>query len=241
MAYIGRDPQYGAFEKQALTADSSTTTFTLNYTVGSSSSILVSVAGVHQEPEVAYNLAAGGTQITFTAAPTTGDTVFVIFLGIAYDAGELLSSGTITNKTATTESAAADLFLTYDDSASGLRKITNTNLTKTLDITGQTELAELRADDDVLLIYDTSASVIKKIQASNIAATLSYVTRNYTGNGSTTTFTVTSGTSVDDVLVMENGIVQKPTTDYTISGTTLTFQGGAPDDGVAIQIRELPR
>jgi hypothetical protein len=41
-------------------------------------------------------------------------------------------------------------------------------------------------------------------------------------------------------LFTENGIVQKPTTDYTISGTTLTFQGGAPDDGVAIQIRELP-
>ena len=56
MAYIGRQPSYGAFEKQSLTADSSTTTFTLNYTVGSSSSILVSVAGVVQEPETGYNL-----------------------------------------------------------------------------------------------------------------------------------------------------------------------------------------
>ena len=55
MAYLGREPQYGAFEKQAITADGSTTTFSLDYTVGSSSSILVSVAGVHQEPEVAYN------------------------------------------------------------------------------------------------------------------------------------------------------------------------------------------
>jgi len=241
MAYIGRQPAYGAFEKQSLTADGSTTTFSLNYTVGSSSSILVSVAGVHQEPEVAYNLSGGGTSIVFTAAPESGDTVFVVFLGIAYDTGELFSSGSITSQTATTESASGDLFLTYDDSASALRKITNTNLTKTLDISGQTELSALRADDDLLLIFDTSASTIKKIQASNIAATLSYVTRNYTGNGSTSTFTVTSGTSVDDVLVTENGVLQVPTTDYTISGTTLTFQGGAPDDGVAIQIRELPR
>ena len=183
MAYIGRDPQYGAFEKQALTADSSTTTFSLDYTVGSSSSILVSVAGVHQEPEVAYNLSGGGTSIVFTAAPADGDTVFVVFLGISYDTGELFSSGSITSQTATTSVA----------------------------------------DDDLLLIYDTSASAIKKIQASNIAATLSYVTRNYTGNGSTTTFTVTSGTSVDDVLVMENGIVQKPTTDYTVNGAQITF------------------
>jgi hypothetical protein len=241
MAYIGRQPANGAFEKQSLTADGSTTTYSLNYTVGSSSSILVSVAGVHQEPEVAYNLSGGGTSIVFTAAPESGDTVFVVFLGIAYDTGELFSSGSITSQTATTESASGDLFLTYDDSASALRKITNTNLTKTLDISGQTELSALRADDDLLLIFDTSASTIKKIQASNIAATLSYVTRNYTGNGSTSTFTVTSGTSVDDVLVTENGVLQVPTTDYTISGTTLTFQGGAPDDGVAIQIRELPR
>ena len=235
MAYIGREPAYGSFEKQTLTADSSTTTFSLNYTVGSSSSILVSVAGVHQEPEVAYNLAAGGTQIVFTAAPTTGDTVFVIFLGIAYDAGELLSSGTITNKTAlTTGVEGADTFLVYDDSAAGLRKLTLANL-----VVGSTELAEQAATNDVLLIYDTSASAIKKIQQSNLSPTLSYTTRNATGDGVTTDFTVTSGVTVDDVLVFENGICQKPTTDYTISGTTLTFST-APANGVAIQIRELP-
>ena len=35
MAYIGREPAYGAFSKQTITADSSTTTFTLNFVVGS--------------------------------------------------------------------------------------------------------------------------------------------------------------------------------------------------------------
>jgi len=198
MAYIGRDPQYGAFEKQALTADGSTTTFTLDYTVGSSSSLLVSVAGVHQEPEIAYNLATNGTQITFTAAPASGDTVFVIFLGVALEV-------------ATVGSAV---------------------------ITARTELAERAADGDFFLVYDTSATALKKIQTSNIVK--ASVTRNATGDGSTTTFTVTDGATVDSVLVMENGVVQKPTTDYTISGTTLTFQGGAPASGVAIEIRELP-
>ena len=199
MAYIGRDPQYGAFEKQALTADGSTTTFTLDYTVGSSSSILVSVAGVHQEPEVAYNLATNGTQITFTAAPASGDTVFVIFLGVALEVATV---------------------------GSGI-------------ITSRTELAEQAADDDLLLVYDTSTTSLKKIQKSNIATTLSYNTRTGTGDGSTTTFTVTSGATVDDVIVTENGVVQAPTSDYTISGTTLTF-GTAPASGVAIVIRELP-
>ena len=199
MAYIGRDPQYGAFEKQALTADGSTTTFTLDYTVGSSSSLLVSVAGVHQEPEVAYNLATNGTQITFTAAPASGDTVFVIFLGVALDIATV-GSGVITSRT---------------------------------------ELAEQAADDDLLLLFDTSASALKKIQKSNIATTLSYNTRTATGDGSTTAFTVTSGATVDDVIVTENGVVQAPTSDYGISGTTLTFTT-APASGVAIVIRELP-
>ena len=71
MAYIGRNPAYGSFEKQALTPNSSTTSFALTYVVGSSSSILVSIAGVVQEPEVAYNISGGGANIVFTAAPTT--------------------------------------------------------------------------------------------------------------------------------------------------------------------------
>ena len=198
MSYIGRDPQYGAFEKQPLTADGSTVTFTLDYTVGSASSLLVSVAGVHQEPETAYNLSSNGTAITFTAAPASGDTVFVIFLGAALDI-------------ATVGSAV---------------------------ITARTELAERAATGDFFLVFDTSATALKKIQTSNIVK--ASVTRNYTGDGSDTTFTVTSGATVDNVLVFENGVCQKPTTDYQISGTTLTFQGGAPASGVAIQIRELP-
>ena len=199
MAYLGREPQYGAFEKQAITADGSTTTFSLDYTVGSSSSILVSVAGVHQEPEVAYNIGSGGTQIIFTAAPAASDTVFVVFLGVALEVATLGTGA----------------------------------------ITGLTELAEQAANDDLLLVYDTSAGSLKKIQKSNIATTLSYTTRTGTGDGSTTAFTVTSGVTVDDVLVTENGVLQAPTTDYTISGTTLTF-GTAPASGVNIVIRELP-
>ena len=50
MSYIGRSPAYGSFEKQSLTADGSTTTFDLNYVVGSTASLVVSVAGVLQEP-----------------------------------------------------------------------------------------------------------------------------------------------------------------------------------------------
>ena len=49
MAYLGREPNNGFYEKQTLSCDGSTTTFTLNFAVGSTSSILVQIDGVLQE------------------------------------------------------------------------------------------------------------------------------------------------------------------------------------------------
>ena len=106
-------------------------------------------------------------------------------------------------------------------------------------ITGQTELAEQAANDDVLLIYDTSTSQVKKIQKSNIATTLTYSAGTATGDGSTVAFTINSGRAVADVLVIVNGVTLVPTTDYTISSTTLTFST-APVSGAEIQFRYLP-
>jgi len=203
MAYIGRQPSYGAFERQSITADSSTVSFTLDYTIGSSSSVLVSVAGVIQEPEIGYTLTGGGTSILFSAAPTSGDTVFIVFLGLARDVAQFLSSGIITAQTA--EGTVAN--------------------------------------DDLILISDTSDSgALKKMTKANFAPAISltYVNRTGTGDGSTRAFTVTSGCAVADVLVFINGVAQAATSDYTISGTTLTF-AVAPIAADAIIIRELPR
>ena len=100
-------------------------------------------------------------------------------------------------------------------------------------------MAENAADGDFFLVYDADATEIKKIQKQYISPNLTYNTRTGTGDGSTQAFTVTNGATVDDVLVTENGVLQAPTTDYTISGTTLTFTT-APANGVNIVIRELP-
>jgi len=197
MAYLGREPAYGAFERQSITPDGSTTTFTLTYTVASTSSILVSVAGVLQEPNEAYTLANGGTQITFTEAIATGETVFLIYLGIAYE-GAIVGQASFTSFN---------------------------------------ELNARAATDDRFLVYDLSAQEVKYIQTSNIVA--STVQRDYTGDGSDTTFTVTSGVTADNILVIVEGLVMLPATDYSVSGTTLTFTT-APSVGDKIDIRELP-
>tara|TARA_Y100000389_G_scaffold31132_1_gene26366 strand:- start:1610 stop:2371 length:762 start_codon:yes stop_codon:yes gene_type:complete len=67
---------------------------------------------------------------------------------------------------------------------------------------------------------------------------LTCITRAYTGDGSTVAFTVTSGMTVNNVLVFLNGVFQRPTTDYAVSGTTLTF-GTAPVSADNILIKEL--
>ena len=234
MAYIGRGPVTGSFEKQDLTADGSTTTFTLNYTVGSSSAILVSVSGVLQEPETAYNIASGGTTIVFSAAPETGEDIFVIFLGIAFDSTSLLATGAITGQSALTSGLqAADTLLVFDNPASSLKKLTLGNL-----LSAATELSEVAADDDLILLFDTSASEIKKIQKSNIATAIS-VNANLTGDGSTTAFTLgTSGRTQNNILVTVNGVVFHPSDDYTLSGTTLTFTV-APAPSAEIRVRYI--
>jgi len=240
MAYIARTPAYGAFEKQTLTADSSTTTFALNFTVGSSSSVLVSVAGVIQEPEVGYSLSGGGTNIVFSTAPTSGDSVFVVFLGLARDVDNIANTGTITNKTELAEQRADDdLFLVYDSSEGVLKKIQASNVASDLDINSTTALAEEPASGDKFIIYDATAGANRAVEYQYINPSLTYTNGTFTGDGSTQAFTIDSGRAVDDVMVSQNGFLLVPTDDYTISGTTLTFTT-APVSGAEISVRYLP-
>ena len=213
MAYIGKRPTdtfRSIAAKDTFTGDGSTLTFDITNAAASANDLMVFVDNVRQEP---------GSGKSYTLAADGDGLLKRVTFDAAPDADAEIY---VINPHLSPEAVA---------SAQNLENRAFSN---------QTELAEVAADDDVLLILDTSANTVKKIQKSNIATTLSYVTSNATGDGSTTTFTVTSGTAVDNVLVMENGIVQKPTSDYTISGTTLTFTT-APASAVAIQIRELPR
>jgi hypothetical protein len=86
-SYIGNTPQYGVFRKlDAFTFNGSTTTFTLtsgsaNVIAGDPTQLFISLNGVIQEPGVAFTLANGGTQITFSSAPTNGMAFFGVLLG----------------------------------------------------------------------------------------------------------------------------------------------------------------
>ena len=161
MAYIGREPIYGKFERQSLTADGSTTTFTLNYSIGSTASILVNVAGVVQEPGVAYTLGNGGTQIVFSAAPAATDNVYLVFLGVTADVA-VIDSGSITNQTELGSTDNGDLLLVYDTSAGDLKKIQTQNLVspsnKVLDSDSDTQIQVEESSDEDIIRVDTGGT-----------------------------------------------------------------------------------
>ena len=100
---------------------------------------------------------------------------------------------------------------------------------------------EVAVDTSAKKFYINDSGTIKELgggTSGDSSSPLSGDVRAYTGDGSDTTFTVSSGATVSNVLVFVNGVFQRPTTDYTVSGTTLTF-GTAPVNNDVITIKEL--
>ena len=62
-----------------------------------------------------------------------------------------------------------------------------------------------------------------------------FTTDAFTGDGSATTFTLSKAPfSEDGLIVVINNVIQRPTTNFTVSGTTLTIVGTAVADGDVI-------
>ena len=80
MAYIGQSIKNGTFTDLGFTGtfNSSTTDFNLGTQVGSAAQLLVSKNGVIQRPGTDFTLASGGSQISFTTAPASGDSIFIV-------------------------------------------------------------------------------------------------------------------------------------------------------------------
>jgi hypothetical protein len=81
MAYIGQGIKQGTFkvlDTSGNTYNGSNTTFSLGTQVGSAAQLIVSHDGVIQLPGTDYTLASGGASITFSTAPASGASIFII-------------------------------------------------------------------------------------------------------------------------------------------------------------------
>ena len=238
MAYLGARPTTNfrvAPTKDTFTGDGSTTTFDLANVVpaGGENALQVFVENVRQEPGSgkAYTLGNDGSgdlkRITFSSAPVASAEIYVI---------TTFSNEAFKN----TDLNGVELALDADG-----------DTTITADTDDQIDIKIGGADDfkfsanafNVLsgstLTIDSGATITNSGTASGFVVAGSYTHSKATGDGSTTAFTITSGRAVNDTLVFVNGICLVPTDDYTISGTTLTFQT-APVSSAEITFRFLP-
>ena len=237
MAYIGSEPNTifrVAPVKDTFTGDGSTTTFDLANLVpaGGENALQVFIDNVRQEPGSgkAYTLGNDGSgdlkRITFSAAPANSSAIYVL---TNFDNEAFIN----------TDINGQELFLDADGDTSF-----------TADTDDQIDIKIAGADDfkfsanafNVLsgstLTIDSGATITNSGTANGFG-TFGYSHSKATGDGSTTAFTITSGRAVNDTLVFVNGICLVPTDDYTISGTTLTFQT-APVSSAEITFRFLP-
>ena len=78
------------------------------------------------------------------------------------------------------------------------------------------------------------------VGADQLAANLkTFTTDVHTGDGSTTAFTLSeTPANASSIMVFVDGILQKATTNYSLSGTTLTFTT-APDASAEIETKHL--
>ena len=211
MAYIGKEPVNGFHKKQSLTTDGSTVTFSLDFTVASEESIIVVVGGVIQEPRSAYNLASGGTQITFTAAPASTDTAYIIFLGQAIvqnllNAGGaefILDADDDTSLTADTDDQIDIKIAGADDFQFTANKFST--LSGSNQEFADNSVAKFGASQDMTIFHDGTDSLItNKTGAMKIATETSGIA-------------VTIGHTTSETTVADNLTV---TGNLTVGGTT---------------------
>ena len=93
MSYIGAQPTTASFPFDQFSGNGSTTAFTLTYAPASTTSIIVAVSGVVQNPNT-YSCI--GTTLTFTGAPPTGtNNISVLYLGLPVQIGTPIPGSTL--------------------------------------------------------------------------------------------------------------------------------------------------
>jgi hypothetical protein len=107
------------------------------------------------------------------------------------------------------------------------------------EIANENSSINLFTDVDLVTAAPTGKQTLSWVSASGkfIPATLGATTL-LTGDGSTVAFTITNLYNVNNILVFQNGLCLRPTTDYTVSGTTLTFLS-PPSLAAVIMVRYL--
>ena len=206
--------------------------------------IILSINGVIQKPNSGTGtptegFTLNGGLITLAATPPAGSTVFGVIIGSSVNVGTP-SAGTVGSLQLADDGVNNDKL----DSTTGAEAV-NTNVIRDNAITSakiaddqvtEPKLATTSAGTTGLFLQKTGATTMD--WAAVPAPSISNAS-TFTGDNTTVDFTIVTGHTVHSILVVLNGLVLRPTTDYTVSGTTLTFTT-APGTGDEIDVRYLP-
>tara|TARA_B100001057_G_scaffold102008_2_gene99168 strand:+ start:31043 stop:34096 length:3054 start_codon:yes stop_codon:yes gene_type:complete len=132
-----------------------------------------------------------------------------------------------------TDGSADTTFVTIDGSAAG-----ETTFNAGINLGGNVvfEGSTANSFETTLTVIDPTADRTVSIPNETFKVSSGANKATLAGDGSTTTVTIASGYNVNQFLVTINGVVQEPTEDFTISGTTLTLDA-APASGDRVVVR----
>lgn len=204
-------------QKNVYTANGSTTTFNTSTSIVTKNNVQVYINGVYQSKD---NYTTSGSTVTFSTAPPNATSVELIHM-VAVD-------GVIARDDFTGDGSITAFVLSMS--------ITNENATQVY-IDGVYQSKDNYTTSGSTLTFSTAPSSGATIEIINIKAVdaTSLNQNSFTGNGSTTAFTLSQ--SVDDenkTFVFIQGIYQEKST-YSIAGNTITFLT-APQNGYTVEI-----
>ena len=204
-------------EKNVYTGDGSDVTFDTTTAIANENNVQVYLDGVYQSKD---NYTTSGSTVTMSTAPANGTSVELIHM--------VSTSGVIARDSFTGNGSTTAYVLSMS--------ISNENATQVY-LDGVYQSKDNYSTSGSTLTFSTAppnGTAIEVVHIKAVSAS-SLNQNNFTGNGSTTAFTLSQ--SIDDeakTFVFIQGVYQEKST-YSISGTTLTFTT-APQNGYTIEV-----
>ena len=208
------------------TGDGTTATFAVSANLGANN-LLVVVNNSILRPGIDYTVF--NNNIGFTVTPTSGS-IIVIREMLGDGPQGATGNASIVPGPQGLVGPQGDLGATGPQGATGAPSIVPGS-TGTRGLTGSTGLQGIQGA--------TGSQGIQGPIGPVGTTPYSMVTEAFTATGSSNTFTINPNLTANTIFVLVNGVVLRPITDYTVSGTTLTIISPTLNSGAQVIVREL--
>lgn len=203
--------------------------------VGINTAFTTHTLTVDGDTNITGNLYAGAIDIDNVTANTIA--VANIALGNALVGGNLVVTGLVVNTTAQIANVISTANVTLTPAAANLVIINTVSgmilpVGNTAQRPGSADSGTVRFNSETSRIEFYDGSGWQNVSTANIT------NQQFNGDGSSVNFALDKAATTAAVLISLNGVLQLPTTAYTVTGNTLTFTE-APESTDVIDVRFL--